>query len=121
MKKLVYIAHPVSGNIKSNLESIIKIGRDINLNDSNVIPFVPYFFDLQCLDDNIPNERNKGIENNSHYFNSSIIDELWLYGKTISRGMNEEIKLALKNDIPVIPKTEETKIQLKQLQCRHHP
>lgn len=106
--KVAYIAHPISGDINNNLERIKKIGRQINLDEPDVIPFAPYWFDCHCLDDNIKHERERGIKNDVAFFNKGIIDEVRLYGDKISNGMWHEIKLAKKLKITVIPMTEET-------------
>lgn len=52
--KIVYIAHPISGNIKSNLESIRQIVREINLYNDDVVPFAPYWLDCHALNDDTP-------------------------------------------------------------------
>ena len=107
--KVAYIAHPISGNIKDNLEKIAKIGREINLNEPDVIPFAHYFFDCYSLNDAIPEERARGIKNDVALFRKGFIDELRLYGDRISHGMAEEIKLAFELGINIIPMTAETK------------
>ncbi len=106
--KIVYIAHPISGDVQNNLMKITVIVRKLNLQYSDVIPFVPYFVDCHALDDYIPKERARGIKNDREFFNRKIIDELWLFGNRISDGMVEEIKLAKINDIPIIPCSKET-------------
>jgi hypothetical protein len=101
MKKIVYIAHPISGSIKENLESIRKIVRKLNLTRPDVVPFAPYWLDCHAMDDNDPEERARGIENDIELFNRKFIDEVWLFGGRISHGMAEEIALAKKLNIPV--------------------
>lgn len=108
--KIAYIAHPISGDIEGNLEKIRQIGREINLNEPDVVPFAPYWFDCHCLDDNDPAERERGIKNDHHLLR--IVDEVRLYGDRISKGMGEEIFLAFDLGIPVIPMTPETEAQL---------
>lgn len=39
--KTAYIAHPVSGDVKGNVEKIIAIVRHINLTEPDIVPFVP--------------------------------------------------------------------------------
>ena len=106
--KVVYIAHPISGDVKGNLEKLKNICRDINLKHPDILPFVPYCMDLMCLDDAIQTERNRGIKNNTHHLESGYIDELWLYGDRISKGMYEEINTALIEGIEIMPMTEGT-------------
>jgi len=102
--KIIYIAHPISGNIKGNLKKITEIGREINLNEPDTIPFAPCFFACHCLNDNIPEERARGLKNDIELMKRGFIDELRLYGNNISEGMKHEIELAHKLGIPVINK-----------------
>lgn len=103
--KIVYIAHPISGNVKENLKKIVEIGRKINLNEPDTIPFAHYYFDCHCLNDDIPAERDRGIKNDIELLKRGFIDEMRLYGNRISEGMKHEIELAHKLGIPVIDKT----------------
>jgi len=113
--KIVYIAHPISGNISENLRKIQEIGRQINLEEPNVVPFAPYFFDCHALDDNILEERERGIKNNIALISKGFIDEVRLYGNRISCGMHEEIKLANTLGIKIVPMTIETKYALNKM------
>ena|SRR4030042_1948242 len=99
--KIVYICHPVSGDVMGNIEKIMKIIRDINLSSEDVVPFAPYLGDLLALDDNKPEERSRGILNDIAILRSGIINELWCYGDRISAGMKEEINLAFNMGVPV--------------------
>lgn len=115
-KKLVYIAHPISGNIEENLKDLIRILRIINTNShpilnmvpdsfydfEYIIPLAPYYADILALDDNNPEERARGIENDIALIKTGVFDELWLTGNKISFGMNEEIKLFQSLNKPVI-------------------
>lgn len=112
--KIVYIAHPVSGDVRGNIEKIIAIAKDINKSYREVVPFVPYLVDLFALDDSVPAERARGIKNDIAIFNKGIIDELWLFGDRISNGMAAEIQLANDLSIPVFPMTAETKEQYEK-------
>jgi hypothetical protein len=107
-EKIVYIAHPVAGDIMGNIEKIMAIVRQINLSGKNVIPFAPYLQDLLALDDHKPDERAIGIRNSIAIIKSGIIDELWIYGPIISGGMRGEIELAYELDIPIILMDKET-------------
>ena len=101
-KKVIYIAHPISGDIKENLHSIRKIVRHLNLSKTDIVPFVPYYVDVVSLDDNNPVERERGIQNDIALFERGVIDEVHLYGNRISEGMKAEILLAKRLGIPVI-------------------
>ena len=103
--RIVYIAHPISNDIKGNVEKILKIVKEINLTEPKVIPFVPYLADVLSLDDSIPEHRKKGISNNINYLKSGIVSELRVYGDFISKGVAEEIAIAREFKIPVIYKS----------------
>lgn len=104
--KIVYIAHPISGDIEGNLAKIRKIVKDIALSRTDVVPFVPYYVDIVSLDDNDPVQRERGIANDIELFNRKVMDEVWLFGDKFSKGMKAEVKLAKKLGIPIIIKTE---------------
>ena len=107
--KIVYIAHPISGDIKGNLEKIRQIVRTINLAYKDIVPFAPYWVDCHALDDNNVDERMRGIDNDSEFFRRRTMDEVWLCGDKISTGMKYEIQKALNIDIPIISKSEGTR------------
>lgn len=109
--KVAYIAHPISGDIKGNLSKIEAIGRQINLEEENVVPFAPYFFDCHSLNDDIESERNRGIKNDVALLKMGFVSEVRLYGDRISNGMAHEVELAIKLGIKVLPMTKETQIQ----------
>lgn len=106
-KKIVYIAHPVGGDLHGNLTAISAIYNLLSIEDK-VIPFVPYFATVMALDDDMPELRTIGFSHNEAIFRSGIIDEVWLYGPTVSKGMAIEIGWAKELDIPVISKSEGT-------------
>lgn len=106
--KIAYIAHPISGNVSDNLDAIRDIARHINLYEPDVVPFAPYYLDCHCLDDSVPEERERGIKNNVALLKKGFVDELRLYGPRISKGMLEEIKLAYSLGITICPMSEGT-------------
>lgn len=103
--RIVYIAHPISNDIQGNVEKILAIVKQINLEEKNVSPFVPYLADVLALDDTIPEHRKKGISNNVAYLKSGIVSEIRVYGDFISKGVAEEIAIAREFKIPVIYKS----------------
>jgi len=109
--KIAYIAHPISGDVKGNLDKILKIVRRINLEEPNTVPFVPYLADCYAMDDDVPEERLRGINNDIALIQAGFVDEIRLYGDKISKGMRAEIRLALQLGIRVISMTEQTKKQ----------
>lgn len=100
--KIVYIAHPISGDIEANLADLRRIVRLINLKYPDVVPFVPYYVDIVSLDDNIPEERAGGIKNDMEILARKIPDEVWLTGNKLSYGMSMEKAAAERLGIPVI-------------------
>ncbi len=109
---IVYIAHPVGGDVEGNLKKIKQIIRQINLTNPYVVPFAHYVVDCECLNDDVIEERMRGIENDIALFKAGFIDAVWLYGDHISKGMRCEIDLANELGIPVTPMTKETADEL---------
>lgn len=101
-EKVVYLAHPVSGDIERNLENFKKWYRWA-LIDMGVIPVCPWFSCCHALDDNNVAERELGIMMDHAFLTecSSVISELWLCGPKISAGMQGEKELAVRLGIPV--------------------
>lgn len=99
-KKIVYIAHPVGGDVENNIKLVLSIVRQLSI-ENEVIPFAPYIVDVQSLDDSKPEQRAIGFEHNKQLFHSGIIDYVWLYGGRISSGMQTEIEWANSLGIPV--------------------
>lgn len=102
--KIVYIAHPIGGNVEENLADLRRIIRDINLTHPDVVPFAPYYSDVVSLHDSIPSERERGMRNNTAILGSGIVKELWLTGNKISNGMSAEILQCELMGIPVVDK-----------------
>lgn len=110
-KKIVFIGHPVAGDVSENVRKILDICKRIH--NKKIIPCVPYLVSLRYLNDEIVEDRELGIEANLECFYRGYVDELWLFGNHISKGMEKEIKIARKLNIPIIPKTDGTKKYLK--------
>lgn len=100
--KIAYIAHPIGGDIEANLADLRRIIRKINLNYPYVVPFCPYYADVVSLNDNDPREHARGKKNNEHILYASIVDELWLTGDRISKGMEVERDIAWMMGIEVV-------------------
>ncbi len=111
--KIVFVAHPISGDVKGNMKKVLKICAEIHTR--NIIPIAPYLVSLQYLNDEVIEDRELGMAANHEHFYRKFVDELWLFGDRISSGMIEEIKLARKMGIPVIAKTRGTHRDLKRL------
>ena len=103
--KIVYIAHPISGDVDGNVKKILEIVKSINFLNPFVIPFAPYISDVLALDDSIQEQREKGIANNIYILESGIVNELWVYGDNITKGIKKEIEIATANNIEVVFKS----------------
>ena len=103
--KICYIAHAIGGDVENNLEDLKRIIRKINIEQPDVVPFAPYFSDVVSLNDNIPEERERGFKNNFKILSSGVVDELWLTGNRISNGMEAEKLHAEIMGIPVMDYT----------------
>lgn len=115
---IAYIAHPIGRDAWQktiNLGNIKRIVREINLTQPDIVPFVPYYCDCEALRDDVPQERSKGLKNGQILLQFCLIHELWLYGDTISEGMQQEIEIALKQNIIIVPKTRQTEEAFKNL------
>lgn len=105
---VAYIAHPIGGDVKENLSKVSRIIREINLLEPDVVPFAHYFVDCCALDDDVPEERARGIKNDIALMKKGFIDEVRLYGDRISAGMAAEIVLANQLGIQVRSMTKGT-------------
>jgi len=114
-KRVVYVAHPVGGDVEGNIRALRSVLRELRLTRKDIIPVAPYLACLQYLHDNNPAERSLGMEENRLYFERGLIDEVLLAGETISPGMREEIALALHLGIPVSCLREELEPRLRQV------
>lgn len=117
--KIVYISHPISGDVRANLSRLRQIIRHINKKYPDVLPFAHYFVDLHALDDSIPEERAKGIKNDEALLRAGFINEMWLYGDRISAGMQHEINIANELGIPIIAKSTGTQGASTCVPCKH--
>ena len=110
--KVAYIAHPISGDVEGNLKEIRKIVKEINMNEPDVVPFVPYYADCVSMDDNVPAERMRGIKNDTAILQSGMVDELRLYGPRLSEGMKQEVLHANDRTIRIVPMDDNMKLEL---------
>ena len=99
--KIVYIAHPIGGDVEANLKDLIRIIRKLNLKSPFIVPFCPYYADVIALNDSISDERERGMSNDIEILKRGMVDEVWLTGSRISAGMEAERRLALSIGIPV--------------------
>lgn len=94
----VFIAHPVAGEVASNLASAERWVRWA-ITEMQVGPIAPYLYLCRALDDGDQHERDLGIQVGIDQL--AICDALWLCGETVSRGMKIEVAFAEGVGIPV--------------------
>lgn len=118
-KKVVFIAHPLSGDLKENTQKILAICEQVH--KEGVTPVAPYLVSLQYADNTIIQNEALGVEANYICLERGLVDELWLYGDSISSGMEAEILLAVELGIPIVAKTKRTDRDLKKLLTEREP
>jgi hypothetical protein len=111
MVKTMYVAHPVSGNLEGNKQSILGILHERHTSD--VISLAPYLAALEYLDDNDPRQRALGIRANTEHFERGMFDEVGIFGERVSLGMFHEIELAQKMGIPINGYDERASVDLQ--------
>ncbi len=89
-RPIVYICSPFSGAVDENIAAAQRYSRFAV--DNGYIPVAPHLLFPQFLDDNNPRERLLGL-----FFGTALMSkcaEVWVFGSTISAGMEAEIKRA---------------------------
>jgi hypothetical protein len=90
-RPLVYICSPFAGeNIVQNIENARKYCKYAT--ENGCIPIAPHLYFPQFMNDNNPDERDLAFKMNGILM--SKCDELWVFGRTYSLGMQKEMKLA---------------------------
>ena len=86
-RPIVYICSPYSGDVEHNVKAAQGYSR--HAVDKGCIPLAPHLLFPQFLNDNDPKERQLGL-----FFGNALMSkcaEVWVFGDTISDGMNMEI------------------------------
>lgn len=89
-RPIVYICSPYAGNIEANIAAAQRYSR--HAVDIGYIPIAPHLLFPQFMNDTDPNEREMGL-----FFGNALMSkcsEVWVFGSTISAGMEAEIKRA---------------------------
>ena len=95
--KLIYVASPYAGDIEKNTEFAKEACRFVM--DEEYAFFAPHLLYPQVLDENNFAERQLALAMGKEFL--SWCDELWVFGKIISPGMQAEIELAQEHEVPV--------------------
>lgn len=102
-RPIVYICSPFSGDVDSNIAAAQRYSRFAV--DKGYIPIAPHLLFPQFLNDNDSKERQLGL-----FFGNALMSkcaEVWVFGSTISAGMDAEIKRAKWKDYRLRYFTEE--------------
>ena len=94
--KLIYVASPYAGDIEENAKFAKEACRFV-INEGHAF-FAPHLLYPQVLDEDNPAGRQLGLDMGIEIL--SKCDELWVFGETMSVGMQSEIEEARLLGIP---------------------
>lgn len=94
--KRVYICSPLGGDVAAHIQQVKRY--TLYVLKCGMAPVVPHFYAL-VLDDNIPEERELGRQAGKSLL--WLCDEIWVFGETVSEGMEEEIRFCKNLNLPV--------------------
>jgi len=94
----IYVCSALRGDMEQNMARARCYCRYV-ADEHGYLPVAPHIYFMQFLNDDIPEEREFGIQ--AGLLLLSGCDELWYFGDTITRGMTEEINFAIRHGIPV--------------------
>lgn len=97
MKK-IYICSALRGDYEKNIEKARCYSRYV-AKEFGHIPITPHIYFTEFMNDEIPEEREFGIQ--AGLFLLLSCDELWYFGDSVTKGMTTEICTAIKNGIPI--------------------
>jgi len=97
--KLVYISHPVRGNVQENLKAASHWVRWAT-RLPGIVPIAPYFQSVVAFSESDPDERQEGFNHGLKIL--QYCQELWVCGERITEGVQLEIDYAWRWQIPVI-------------------
>lgn len=97
--KVIYLAHPVRGDVEGNIKAAKQIMRAWG-NTPDMVLIAPWLTDCELFDDSDPTDRANGLERCKLVLERC--DALWLTGRKVSEGMRIERDHAVKNGIPVM-------------------
>lgn len=105
----VFICSPYAGDVDLNVEKA-KEYLEFSI-ERGTIPFAPHLLYPQVFDDKDPRERKLALSLGMAWLERC--DEVWVFGSIISKGMQREIRKAMKLEIPIRHFTEEC----EEVQC----
>ena len=92
--KIVYLAHPVAGDVESNLERAKRWMKWVETHHPSFAVIADWIIECQIWDDSNPEHRAAGFRRNLAIIERC--DELWLVGPRVSSGMAKERDHALR-------------------------
>jgi hypothetical protein len=98
--RVIYLCHPVSGDVENNLARARRWLRWVYDTQPGVTVLCQWILDCEVLDDDNPEHRATGLQ---HDF--TIIercDETWAVGGRVSGGMGMEIEHGLRHGVPFL-------------------
>ena len=104
-KPCVFICSPFSSDIEGNLKKARAYMRFAV--EQGMVPFAPHLLYPQVLDDTDCSERELGLLLGLIWLEKC--DELWVFGRYVSTGMEREIAKAKRRGMPVRYFTEQGK------------
>lgn len=93
----VYIVSRYAGDVENNVKAAIRYCRFAI--DKQKMPIAAHLLYPQIVDDNDPTEREIGTMYGLALL--ALCDEVWCFGKTLSAGMEQEIKEAKRLGKPI--------------------
>lgn len=98
IKKYVYICSPCRGDYEKNIDNAISYSRIAFL--MGYIPITPHIYFTRFMDDTNTKERNMAMNAGKELL--TTCSEVWVFGlDNLSEGMQEEIALAIRREIPI--------------------
>lgn len=97
MKK-IYICSALRGDVDENIRKA-RCFCEYVAREHKAIPIAPHIYLTQFLNDENAEDREFGLKAGLSLL--SECDELWYFGDQITRGMTDEICLAIEHGIPV--------------------
>lgn len=105
-KEVWYVAHPVSGDVKGNIQNVIRWIHWLTLNDPSRVYIAPWVAEVQAFDKDIG-----GAEPDAAFYDRVLADDcdvvrhldgVLMVGGKVSRGMALERQAALDAGLKVV-------------------